>query len=606
VSAPDFDTKERIRQAANLVDIIGSDLNLRRAGRMYTGLCPFHDDTKPSLQINPERQSWRCWVCNIGGDVFSWMMQREGVEFREALEMLAERFGIPLRRSPQPAKPGGVDDKRRLYAVTEWAAAQFHHYLLESREAEAARRYLDDRGFTEETIRRFQIGFSPNEWSWLIERARNAGHNEKLLEAVGLAGRSERTGRVYDRFKGRVIFPIRDTQQRTLAYGGRILPELADERAAKYINSPETRLFSKSREVYGLDLARPSIMKSRQAVVMEGYTDVVMAAQFGIENVVAVLGTALGAGHVQLLRRHADSITLLLDGDEAGQKRTQEVLELFVAADVDLRIATLPAGADPCDLLLDHGDAALREVIDNACDALEYRFRCETAGLDVTRDLHGANRALENILSTIAKAPRDAGGGSDARLRENQVLARLSREFSIGEAELRQRLSTMRRPKSHPPADQQRTAERPPIELDPLERELLELLTQQPELVSSAMERISAEDLTSGAMREIFAAYQSQLEHHDETTFQALLLAIDDPRLKSLLVDVDEAARRKLENVQEEQLLGIVSGFELRRRQRQQREHQSALEKKRFQNEEEELAVLQQILQAERDRQGIS
>ena len=426
------DIKEQIRDAIDIVDLVGSHLELRRQGRIYVAHCPWHDDSRPSLQVNPQRQSWKCWVCDIGGDVFSFVMQREGVEFREALAMLAERAGIALTQRPGGPR-GGQNEKQSLYQTVAWAEQQFHECLLNSAEAEPARQYLRDRGIADDSVKRFRLGFSPNRWQWMLDRATSASVSAALLEAVDLIGRSS-SGRPYDRFKGRVIFPIRDTQDRPIAFGGRILPEFADDKAAKYVNSREMQLFSKGQQLYGLNVVRDAVAKKRHALVVEGYTDVIMAFQFGVDNVVAVLGTALGAGHIRLLRRFADVVTLVLDGDEAGQRRTNEVLELFVAHQLDLRIVTLPGGLDPCDYLMQNGREDFEQRIAQAPDALDHKIRIATDGVDLSRDTHRANRALEEILATLAKSP---GGGVDAgqtRLRQQQVLSRLSREFRVDEA----------------------------------------------------------------------------------------------------------------------------------------------------------------------------
>ncbi|MBN2294451.1 MAG: DNA primase, partial [Pirellulales bacterium] len=302
MSSGSLDVKEQVRQAVDIVDLVGHYIQLRRQGRGYVGLCPWHDDSRPSLQVNPERQSFKCWVCDIGGDVFSFIMQMEGVSFREALEILAERAGIELqaRQAPRPGTPEAAGDKQTLYKAMAWAESLYHKYLLESPDAEAARRYLAERCITDESIEKFHIGFAPDRWEWILSQA-EPGQTDpnspraKVLEAVGLLGRREGGG-TYDRFRGRVLFSIRDTQNRPVGLGGRVLPEFADEKSAKYYNSTDTPLFSKSNLLYGLDIARQYIHKKFDdtALVMEGYTDVIMAHQYGFENAVAVLGTALG------------------------------------------------------------------------------------------------------------------------------------------------------------------------------------------------------------------------------------------------------------------------------------------------------------------------
>ncbi len=245
-----FDTKERVRQAIDIVELVGSYLQLRREGRNYKALCPWHDDTRPSLHINPERQSFKCWVCNVGGDIFSFTMKMENVEFPEALAMLAERAGIQLK--PQRSGgPGGKDDeKRTLYQAMAWATEQFHQCLISTPEAEPARRYLAERKISTESIHRYRLGFAPDRWDWLLKQALTTEISAKTLETVGLIVPKQDGPGHYDRFRGRVLFPIHDLQGRPVAVGGRILPQLATDNAAKYVNSPETPLFSKSSMLY--------------------------------------------------------------------------------------------------------------------------------------------------------------------------------------------------------------------------------------------------------------------------------------------------------------------------------------------------------------------
>ncbi|MDG2385530.1 MAG: DNA primase [Pirellulaceae bacterium] len=575
------DLKERVRQSVDICELVGEQIELIRQGQGFVGLCPWHNDSRPSLQVNPERQTWKCWVCDVGGDAFSFVMQREGVGFREALAMLAERAGISLQASnhPQPA-PGSPDDKQTLYQAMAWASEQFHRYLLESKEAATAREYLQQRHITSESIAQFQIGFSPPDWRWLLTRAEVTPFSPQVLEAVGLILKSQRTNNWYDRFRGRVLFPIRDTQRRAIAIGGRILPELTDDKTAKYINSPETRLFSKSEQLYGLDLARDAITKQRSIVITEGYTDVVIVQQHGFENVVAVLGTALGPRHIQLIKRYADSITLLLDGDTAGQRRTNEILDLFVTSQVDLRIATLPAGLDPCDFVIDQGAAALQALLDSSQDAWDHKITLETAGLDPIRDTHRANRALESLLAVMAKAPGTQADTAQ-RLREQQLLNRLSRQFQIEESQLRDRLHDARqqqRPRLNSPDKPMETPIARSYQLQPVEQELLELLLRHPEAVPSVLEAIRADQLTSDIAKLIFTRFEQLQTANVTPTFERLLLSFDEPEVKTLLVTLDEAAASKNISEPADVVSDLIKVFERRQLEDTLRQGQAALE----------------------------
>ncbi|MCA9262704.1 MAG: DNA primase [Planctomycetales bacterium] len=598
------EVKEQIRNAIDIVDLVGGYVPLRRQGRHYVALCPFHDDTKPSLQINQERQSWKCWVCDVGGDIFSFLMQREGLSFPEALAMLAERAGVELRPGRGPKSGAATSQKQRLFQILSWAEQQFHRCLLESSSATAARTYLQERGVTEESWRRFHLGFSPDSWQWLIDQARSSGHDLDLLEQAGLTSQSQ-SGRPYDRFRGRVIFPIRDVQDRAIAFGGRVLPG-SDDRA-KYVNSPETRLFSKSNELYALNLARDVVSKQRHVVVVEGYTDVIVAHQSGVQNVVAVLGTALGEGHIRVLRRFVDSVTLVLDGDEAGQRRTSEVLELFVSSPLDLRIGTLPGGLDPCDFVLQQGPERFQEFVRQAVDALEHKIRISTANIDLRRDLHKANQALESILQTMARTPESDATKAERRLREQQMLARLAREFRIEETELRERYGELRRKPqkdSFDRHDTRRVASSPqkhtPVErkappLDPWDRELFEIVTQFPELMREAANALRPEDMRTPQARALFDVYLEIFMRGDTPEFGRVLTALDDPATKSLLVALDEAGQAKGLSEPDACLAALIEAYRRRDDEETCRDTVAALEKEDL-SEAEQLELLTQLL----------
>ena len=605
-SGPAFDAKEQVRQAIDIVDLVGSYVQLRRQGRNFVGLCPWHDDSRPSLQVNPERQSFKCWVCDVGGDAFSFVMKAEGMEFREALELLAERAGVQLHRQQrQGGEPDGSgsgttrlakaeDDKRTLYRVLAWAEEEYHRCLITAPEAEAGRAYLAERGITAESIRRFHLGFAPDRWDWLLERAHGTPWTGPLLERAGLVRRRELGGGFYDWFRGRVMFSIRDARSRPVAFGGRVLPQLADDRSAKYINSPETPLFSKSRELYGLDLARDKFKQAGGAVVMEGYTDCLMAHQHGLENVVAVLGTALGERHLQLLRRYTDSITLVLDGDEAGRRRTNEILDsllaLFEKIQVDLRILTLPQGLDPCDFIATHGSDPFRQLLTQAVDALEHKFRTVTNGLDTLTDTHRASQAAEQMLATLAQI-RPAGGGASSQtlLREEQMLSRIARKFHLPEEHLRNRLSALRRAsrprQAAPRGTESASASERPVDasaspsvrladLPAWDREVLELVLLDPSFAVRIFDAIEPTEFTSDAARRIYQRCRQLAQDGEPCEFGHMLAAIDDANLKSLLVGIDESSATKAAADRERWLADLL---ETHRRRRSETERRMAL-----------------------------
>lgn len=612
-----LDTKEQVRQAIDIVDLVGHYIPLRRQGRGYVGLCPWHDDTKPSLQVNPERQSFKCWVCDIGGDIFSFIMKIEGVEFREALEMLAERAGVALepRRTTRPADAetaeGGPADRRTLFRAMTWAEGQYHRCLLDAPEAEPARRYLADRGITQESIARFHLGFSPDRWDWILGQAEGGSNRAKVLEAVGLLVQRD-DGSRYDRFKGRVLFSIRDAQGRPVGLGGRVLPELGATNPAKYINSPETPLFAKSKLLYGLDVAKDPMRRTRTALVMEGYTDTIIAHQFGFDNAVAVLGTALGAEHVRILKRFVDRVVLVLDGDEAGQRRANEVLELFIAQQVDLRILTLPEGADPCDFLLTHGAEAFGELLDHeAVDALEHARRAFTQGIDLENDVHGASQALDRMAAVLARAPRPSG---EARFREDKILNRLAREFGVPERDIRDRLTQLRRrqkPVYAAPGEGEASEADSIIRLRDLhahapgECELLEILVSHPDLLAEAQTVFQPDHLATEPLRRIYETSCRLAEEGRTPDFNRLMLEFDEPAMKSLLVELIESPRIA-EPVDGAALLQELMRRFKNRQTDQRHPTQLAALKDQGLDESQKRDLLQEMMAELRARHGIS
>jgi DNA primase len=625
------DAKEQVRQAIDIVDLVGSYVQLRRQGRGYVALCPWHDDSRPSLQVNPERQSFKCWVCDIGGDVFSFLMKMEGVDFREALAMLADRAGITLQKperhveAGQPAEAPG-QDKRTLYRAAAWAERQFHECLLQNPDAEPARRYLQERGITAQSIEQFQLGFSPLERDWLIKQAGGSPSRTRILETIGILARPQSGSGMYDRFRGRVLFSIHDAQGRPVGTGGRLLPDIPLNSPAKYVNSPETPLFRKSHLLYGLDLAKDAIRKSRTAMVMEGYTDVIVAHQYGFNNAVAVLGTALGENHVRILKRFADRILLVLDGDEAGQKRANEVLELFVAQQVDLQILTLPDDLDPCDFLHERGAEAFSELLAaGAVDALDHAFRSATRGIDLDHDVHAASQALERLVAIVAKAPRlRHDTTSEDRIREGKFLQRFAALFRVDEAEVRRHLTALRRKAqskperapSEPPAGSapQAVESRPPQPVwrrdeppGPAERELMEMLVAYPQYWEMVRERLATEQVTHPVCRLVYETGCRMLDSGDVPEFGRLMLAFDDPSLKSFLVELDEQGRAKGDRSADAALLleKLIKTFQQKEVDKRRPAQIVALRERKL-DTDQETALLESIIRQERNRQGIS
>lgn len=412
-------TRDTILAAVDIVDLVGESVALRRKGKEFIGLCPFHPDRNPSMHVSPAKQIFKCFACGAGGDVIRFVQLKSKLTFVEALETLARRAGLDFRRGG--GDRSGAGDREQLEQVLRWAVAFYERNLSEG-VGGAALQYARGRGLDDTTLRDFRIGYATEEWDGLYASARRAGIGEDLLLQAGLVGRSE-TGRVYDRFRGRLMFPIFDRLERPVAFGGRTL--IGDD--AKYLNSPETRLFSKSRVLYGLARASQRIADTKTAVVVEGYMDCVLLHQFGVTNAVATLGTALTEQHVRHLRPLAENVVLCFDGDAAGVKAADRALEVSLRSRVEVGVVVLESGLDPADYVIQRGAEAFSRVLQSAVPALEFKWKLAE---DAARSGgSGAQRAaIEELVSFVARV---AGEGGVDPIEQGLMVSRLSAMLSL-------------------------------------------------------------------------------------------------------------------------------------------------------------------------------
>ncbi|GAB4138369.1 MAG: DNA primase [Planctomycetaceae bacterium] len=515
------------------------------------------------MTISPERQSYKCWVCNEGGDCFSWVMKYDGLGFREALELLARRANLEIPASSRRGSKSENNEKSKqsLIDALMWAEEEFHQFLLNAKDAERARNYLKERGFSAEIIKTYRVGYHPNEWEWLLNRAEGKFSPQILLAARLIAERRDGSG-YRDEFVDRVMFPIHDDRGRAVAFGGRILPDNTRENVAKYWNSPESAVFTKSRLLYGLDVARDAIRSEKQAIVVEGYTDCMMIQQHGVGNVVATLGTALGESHVQLLRRFAQQVVLVYDGDAPGQQAADRAVAQFLSQKVDLRVLTLPAGEDPADYLSTHGVAEFRTLIEQAPEALEYKLQSASSKYNL-QTVDGRHRVLNEMIELLAASPRLSGS-----VQEDIILGKLSQRLNLAERTLRQNLNEARRnntsrkqsfPAELSPTnstDEPHNSFDTPVtghdDLSPsskgdekLERELLEIIFAAPETVERIAQEIGVADFGNPHLRALFQICLDLTEEGELAGYRQVTLRLEDPELKRLAVEIDDVAERK-------------------------------------------------------------
>ena len=381
------ETIEQVAAANDIVEVIGSRIPLKRAGANFSALCPFHREKSPSFNVSPVRQTFHCFGCGVGGTVFKFVMMHENIEFPAAVRRLAERANIPIveEHFGKPEERGFGELRRRLLALHGEAAAWFHRNLMKTPAAEHARAYLKSRGLTGETAARWQIGYAPDSYEACLRWAEERGYRKEEAIKSGLVKLKDepdpgmeitdvflRRARAYDRFRDRLMFPICNESGEVIAFSGRVLA--ADAKGAKYINSPETPLFTKGKVLFGLHMAKPALLEAGFAIVCEGQIDLITAFEAGIQNVTAPQGTAFTDQQARILKRHADQVVLCFDADPAGQKAAERSLPALLEANVTVRVATMPAGEDPDSLIRKGGVAAFAERIGAAQDFFDFQI----------------------------------------------------------------------------------------------------------------------------------------------------------------------------------------------------------------------------------------
>jgi DNA primase len=538
------DLTRQIKEANDIVDVVGGYVALRPAGATFKGLCPFHDDHRPSFTVDPRRRTYRCWSCGKSGDVYTFIQEFERVDFREAREMLARRAGIVLeKRGNSPHEPG----RAYMLELVRWAAEVYHQCLLASPLAEAARTYVAERGLTDETVRRFGLGYAPLAGDWLAGRASQKGLSAATLEEVGLLGRRDEGKGFYDRFRDRLLFPIRNARSQVVGFGGRILPSSPlSARSPKYYNSSDTPVFTKSEQLYGFDLARQAGADAGYLAVVEGYTDVLMAHQMGVPQVVATMGTALNARHVRQLRRfRVPRVVLVFDADAGGATGVDRALEVFVSEDVDLAIATLPAGLDPCDLLLQQGPEAFRAVLDGAVDVLEFKLN-QVWAAEADKGIAGRGRAVDAVLRVLALAPEMAGqaGAVKRELMVSRIAQRLALKEETVWGRLKELRATVRRGDKEARRDGTADgAEKRQAPAAAHERDLLAVLLAEPDLVPAAAAEVPPDQVEHPGLRRLLEGLYALQEAGEPPELDRLRERIDHPDLVAAAFRLQELGR---------------------------------------------------------------
>jgi DNA primase len=490
---------DEVKQKIDIVEVIGQYAALKKAGRNLTALCPFHSEKHPSFFVYPEQQSWHCFgACNTGGDVFAFIMKKEGLDFGEALRQLALKAGVTL---PSKMEAGGKkEEKEELYQVNEAAALYFHNLLLNATAAAKAKSYVEKRGFTTKTTADFQLGFSLDSWDALKLYLGERGHSEETMVTAGLLVKAE-DGRTYDRFRGKLMFPIRDSRGRVTGFGARVL----DDSLPKYMNSPQTPTFDKSSTLYGIDRAAAEIRKQDKTIIMEGYMDVIMAHQNGVTNAVASMGTAITETQVNTLKKLSRNLILALDADAAGEEAMLRTVGYENILNAEIRVIELPEGKDPDDVIRENIEK-WRSLVNEARPLIDFLFEKTTVKLDLTtaRDKSGAVDRLLPIVAEINDPIRQAHYlqklAAMVKVDMNTIKASLSR---LKPAQIKRKPTARGVPKP----SVARTLR--PLASNSREEYCLALLLQYPELKSQPPD-LSPEYFESSENREIFNAWQEE------------------------------------------------------------------------------------------------
>ena len=500
---PHFDSNflERVRNASDVVEIIGACVPLKRAGVNFVGLCPFHKEKSPSFNVNAQKQIFHCFGCQTGGDVFKFIQLYESITFPESVARLAERARIPMEGDTHPGAQQARGLKDNLLKLHEGICQRWQHCLASEASGQIARDYLAKRGLPSDAIREFRLGAAPEAWDDTVNWARSKGYEPALVEQAGLIIPRE-TGGHYDRFRGRLMFPICDEQGRVIAFSGRILT--GDEKIAKYVNSPETAIFTKGKVLFALDKAKRAILDAGHAVICEGQIDTIACHVAGVRNVVAPQGTALTADHARILKRYVNEVVLCFDGDGAGTKAAVRSLDDLLASGLAIRVAGIPPPDDPDSYLKAHGAEAFQAILKRADGYFDFllRYLCQQNDL-------GTDRGRTTVVRAMAEAVHKTGSAVLVDTYAQKTSQRLGVAVEAVRMEFRKvRMATSPRPEVESRDDE--TVDAPPPRPPPAELWLLRLLLLTPDLTDFAINHLDPAWITDERVRRIVAVHLSE------------------------------------------------------------------------------------------------
>jgi DNA primase len=526
-------TLEQIRAASDIVDIIGSYLPLKRAGGSFVALCPFHKEKTPSFHVNPQRQIFHCFGCGKGGDVFTFVKEYENLDFPEAVRRLADRAKIPLEYEAGGGDHQSRDLKDRLLQIHEQIAQRWQNALANEAGGQVARDYLAKRGVSPEAVKLFRLGAAPDLWDDTVNWAKSKDYDLPLVEQAGLILRKEGSDHYYDRFRGRLMFPICDEQGRVVGFSGRVLS--GDEKTAKYVNSPETPIFTKSKVFFGLDKSKRALLDAGYAIVCEGQLDLIACFMAGVQNIVAPQGTAFTSDHARILKRYVEEVVLCFDSDEAGQKAAVRALDHLLASGLAVRVAVVPTPHDPDSFIKAEGGEAFKQLIEGADGFFDYYLKRLCATNEVTTD-----KGRLAVLRGMAEAVHKTGNGVLIDKYAQKTALRLGVTPDAVRAEFR-KLSQRRTPE--PEATEELVEETTAPPPSSPEYWLLKLLLLHEDLVEWAASHLDVNWVRHPLVRQFVT---QRLEAHRNQTWRDLPGFLDQcetPELRNLITGAIMEAR---------------------------------------------------------------
>ena len=521
-------TREQIRSANDIIDIIGAAIPLKRSGANFMALCPFHREKTPSFYVNPRKQVFHCYGCHKGGDVFTWVKEYEGLDFPGALKRLAERARIPLEFEKDPQFQQKQFLKDKLLDVHEQLTQRWHQALLADAGGERARQYLKERGVSEEAVKLFRLGYAPEAWDDTTNWARSKGFDLAMVEQAGLLIRKEETGNYYARFRGRLMFPICDEQGRVIGFSGRVLPGDDDER--KYVNSPETPLFTKSRVMFGLDKSKRSLLDKQFAIVCEGQLDLIACFMAGVQNVIAPQGTALTNEHSRILKRYVNEVVLCFDSDNAGQRATVRVLDDLLGSGLAIRVATVPAPHDPDSYIKNFGVKAFEEVISKAEGFFDYYLGRLCANNDL-----GTDRGQQTVIKAMAEGVAKTKDQTLFDKYAQRTAARIGINPTSALQVFKRALGAPQR--AYPQEEEEEAEEDNSWRPGPAEGWLLRLVLAQDDLLDWARQNLDISWIVNPLVRTIVAHRLTWDEDGNPVQPAAILGEVEDVRAQSLITE---------------------------------------------------------------------